>query len=412
MITEAQRNIVRTTVPVLKEHGEAITSEFYRQLFTDHPELLNIFNQANQRRGGQSASLAASILMYAAHIYHVDKLGGMVDYIAHKHGSLEVQPEHYPIVGDYLLRAIRTVLSAAATDEIIDAWAAAYGDLAAIFIQREQQLYEENSSQHGGWNGYKPFTVIKKFKESETVMSVYLSPEDGQPLPPFAEGQFLSLKLMIPGNTNQQIRQYNISCASNGAYYRISVGHEKTKTAENKVIEGVVSTYIHEELRVGSTIAVHMPLGAFALNQASTRPAVLLSGGTGITPVLSMLHRLDQLSDRDTYFFHGVRNRALHAFRKEARSIAQRNKKIRALFFYSEVSKEDVRGEHYDEHGFIDAEKLVRHLPSKDADFYYCGPLPFLRSIDAMLDHLGISPTRRFSEAFAPDPSLIVAKAV
>lgn len=410
MITEIQRDIVRTTVPVLKQHGEAITSEFYRQLFVGHPELLNIFNQANQRQGGQSASLAASILMYAAHIDHIDKLGDMVDYIAHKHGSLEVQPEHYPIVGDYLLRAIRTVLGEVATDEIIDAWSAAYEDLSEIFVTREQQLYEENGAQQGGWNGYKAFTVIKKVKESESVMSVYLSPEDRQPLPPFAEGQFLSIKLTVPGNPNEQIRQYSISCASNGRYYRISVGHERTEIGESRVVEGLVSTFIHEELRVGSTIAVHMPLGVFALNRASTRPAVLLSGGTGITPVLSMLHRLDQLSDRDVYFVHGVRNRALHAFRNEVRSIARRNKKVRVLFVYNEVGEEDIHGEHYDEQGFIDVIKLEKHLPSEEAEFYYCGPLPFLRSIEAMLDHFCIPSTRRFSEAFAPDPALIIAK--
>jgi nitric oxide dioxygenase len=83
---------------------------------------------------------------------------------------------------------------------------------------------------------------------------------------------------------------------------------------------------------------------------------------------------------------------------------------VRALIFYNEVSEDDIRGEHYDEHGFIDAEKLKKHLPTEDADFYYCGPLPFLRSVDATLDGFGISSARRFSEAFAPDPALIVAK--
>lgn len=411
MLTEAQRNIVRSTVPVLQQYGEPITSEFYRQLFLGHPELLNIFNQSNQRQGGQSASLAASILMYAAHIDQIDELVDMVDYIAHKHGSLEVQPEHYPIVGDYLLRAIRTVLKDAATDEVVEAWSAAYEDLSAIFIRREQQLYQQNSARKGGWDGYKDFTVIKKVKESDSMMSVYLSPEDRQPLPSFAEGQFLSVKLTVPGNPNQQIRQYSISCASNGRYYRISVGRERTNVGEGKVVDGLVSTYIHEELLVGSTISVHMPLGAFVLNQASARPAVLLSGGTGITPVLSMLHRLDQLSDRDVYFVHGTRNRALHAFRYEVRSIASRNQKVRALFFYDEVDAEDIRGEHYDEQGFINAAKLVKHLPHEEAEFYYCGPLPFLRSIETILDHFGVSVSRRFSEAFAPDPALIIAKA-
>ena len=240
MLTDAQRNIICATVPVLKEHGEAITSEFYRQLFIGHSELLNVFNEANQHKGGQSASLATSILMYAAHIDHIDKIGDMVDYIAHKHSSLEVQPEHYPIVGDYLLRAIRTVLGAAATDEIIDAWAVAYTDLADVFIRKEQRLYDNASKQPGGWSGYKSFVVKKKIKESDGVMSLYLVPEDGTPLPPYLEGQFLSLNLTVPGSPHQQIRQYSISCLSNPEYYRISVGRETTPGLKGEMIEGVV----------------------------------------------------------------------------------------------------------------------------------------------------------------------------
>lgn len=410
MITDAQRNIVRATVPVLKEYGETITSEFYRQLFIGHPELLNVFNQANQRKGGQSASLAASILMYAAHIDHIDKLGDMADYIANKHGSLEVQPEHYPIVGDYLLRAIRSVLGEAATDEVLDAWAAAYGDLADIFIKKEQTLYDDNSAQEGGWRGYKSFVVTKKVKESEALVSLYLAPEDGTSLPPFKEGQFLSIRLNVPGNPHEQIRQYSVSCASNANYYRISVGREKAAPGATEISDGIVSNFIHDHLAEGSSVLVHMPLGVFVLNTASHRPAVLLSGGTGITPMMSMLHQLDRLGDREVYFLHGTSNRVLHAFGEEVRSVVKRNHRVHARFFYNEIGSDDIRGEHYDEQGFIDAGAIEKHLPNKDADFYYCGPLPFLNAVDAILDRFGVPSTQRFSEAFVPDPALIMAK--
>jgi nitric oxide dioxygenase len=140
LLTDQQRIIIRATVPALKQHGEAITTYFYQSLFTEHPDLLNVFNKANQREGGQAANLAASILMYAANIDHLDKLGGMIERIAHKHGSMEVQPEHYPIVGHHLLLAIRHSLGEAATEEVIDAWGAAYGQLASIFVGRESEL--------------------------------------------------------------------------------------------------------------------------------------------------------------------------------------------------------------------------------------------------------------------------------
>ena len=119
---QQQKDIVKATIPALQQHGEAITGVFYKTLFEEHPALLNVFNPANQQNGGQARSLAASILAYASHIDKLDQLGGMVSRIGHKHASLEVQPEHYPIVGDHLLRAIRSVLGEAATPEILDAW--------------------------------------------------------------------------------------------------------------------------------------------------------------------------------------------------------------------------------------------------------------------------------------------------
>src|SRR5882762_4586483 len=123
MLTESQREIIRATVPALRLHGERITALFYRDLFAAHPALLNIFNPVNQRPGGQARNLAASILAYAANIDRLDRLGGMVEHIAHKHGSLEVRPEHYPIVGQYLLGAIAHVLGDGATDAVLGAWA-------------------------------------------------------------------------------------------------------------------------------------------------------------------------------------------------------------------------------------------------------------------------------------------------
>ena len=190
MLTENQRSTIRATVPALQSHGEAITAHFYKTLFEAHPGLLNIFNKANQQPGGQAASLATSILMYAANIDHLERLGGMVERIAHKHGSMEVRPEHYPIVGHHLLLSIRAVMGEAATDEVLDAWGAAYGALADIFVQREKKLYDDGAGQPGGWYGFKEFRVAKKVRESSTIMSFYLLPQDEAPLPAFIRDSF------------------------------------------------------------------------------------------------------------------------------------------------------------------------------------------------------------------------------
>ena len=111
MLNDQERAIVKATVPALRAHGETITLSFYSAMLTAHPELFNYFNPANQQaEGGQARSLAASVLTYAENIDRLGALGGMVERIAAKHVSLEVLPEHYPIVGQYLLGAIAEVL--------------------------------------------------------------------------------------------------------------------------------------------------------------------------------------------------------------------------------------------------------------------------------------------------------------
>ena len=135
MLSDQQRAIVKATVPALHAHGETITRHFYSAMLTAHPELHNYFNPTNQLgEGGQARALAASVLTYAQHIDGLETLGGMVERIATKHVSLEILPEHYPIVGKYLLLAIADVLEDAATPDILDAWAAAYGQLARTHL--------------------------------------------------------------------------------------------------------------------------------------------------------------------------------------------------------------------------------------------------------------------------------------
>ncbi len=117
---------VKATAPLLAEHGEIIAQHFYRQLFNQHPELLNIFNVTNQKTGRQQAALASAVWAYAAHIDNLDALTGAVKRIAWKHASLTILPEHYPVVGKHLLAAITHVLGDAATDDTLSAWQDAY----------------------------------------------------------------------------------------------------------------------------------------------------------------------------------------------------------------------------------------------------------------------------------------------
>lgn len=145
---DRQRKIVQSTVPVLQEHGETITRVFYRHLLEEHPELASMFNARDQSDGSQARRLAAAVLAYASNIDRLHMLESAITSIGRKHVSLNVRPEQYPIVGKHLLGAIKTVLGDAATPEILDAWAAAYAQLADIMIAREKDLYiERNESR-------------------------------------------------------------------------------------------------------------------------------------------------------------------------------------------------------------------------------------------------------------------------
>lgn len=402
------KEIIRATVPALQAHGEAITQTFYREMFSAHPELLNLFNPANQRNGGQARSLAASILSYAANIDRLDQLGGMVERIAHKHASLEIRPEHYPIVGKHLLQAIAIVLGDAATPEVLEAWSLAYQQLAQIMIGREQELYTEGANQPGGWRGYKPFLVQRKVEESDSISSFYLVPKDGEPLPPFRSGQYISLKFHVPGEQYEGIRQYSLSHVWDEAFYRISVKREMAPLHQSEAPDGLVSNHLHDEIHEGDTVLVHVPQGDFILDEDSNRPVVLLSAGSGITPALCMLQSLaEEEKERPVLFVHATSKRAHHAFGKEVRQIEEQNSNIKAVVFYGEVGRDDVRWVDYDEVGRITPDALRPYLPSGEADYYYCGPVGFISAVESLLNRLAPG-SRRYSEAFAPDPSFLL----
>jgi nitric oxide dioxygenase len=402
---ERQKDIVKATIPALQQHGEAITRAFYKTLFEEHPDLLNVFNPANQQNGGQARSLAASILAYAAHIDRLDQLGGMVSRIGHKHASLEVQPEHYPIVGDHLLRAIRSVLGEAATPEILDAWAAAYQQLASIMTGYEQILYADGRSQPGGWAGYQPLTVVRKVPESDTITSFHLASPAGQLLPPFIPGQYLAVRVHLPGAPFQQIRQYSLSALSDGRTYRISVKRELAPAHTAAADDGLISNHLHDHVHVGDTILAHVPQGDFVLRK-SDRHVVLLSGGVGVTPAICMLHHLAvHAPHRPVLFVHATTQGSHHAFCDEVRTLTGTHPHLRSLTFYEHPASTDRSGIDYDYAGRISSETLLPHLPQPPADFYYCGPVGFMNAVDRLLDSLNIPLDRRYSEAFAPDPS-------
>ena len=277
MLTAQDRAIVKSTVPLLESGGEALITHFYRMMLSEYPQVRSLFNQANQASGDQPRALANGVLMYARHIDQLDQLGDLVAKIINKHVALQILPEHYPIVGSCLLRAIEEVLgSDIATPQVLSAWGAAYNQLADILIGAEAAIYDEKAAAPGGWRGGRAFKLAAKIQESAEITSFYFRPVDQQPILDFAPGQYIGLKLMIDG---QEVRRnYSLSALAQVGRYRISVKRESG---------GVVSTFLHDRMNVGDTLELFPPAGDFTLTD-SEKPLVLISGGVGITPTLAM----------------------------------------------------------------------------------------------------------------------------
>lgn len=390
MLTDSQKQIIQATVPLLETGGEALTTHFYQMMLSEYPEVRPLFNQAHQQSGAQPRALAHSVLMYAKHIDKLENLGDLPAQIINKHVALQVQPGQYQIVGTCLLRAIREVLGAEiATDAVIDAWAAAYTQLADILIAAETKAYDDIAHAEGGWRGARAFKLVQKVAESAEISSFYLEPADGKAVITHQPGQYIGLRAIVDGT--EQRRNYSLSAPSNGRSYRISVKREPG---------GKVSNYLHD-LQVGDTLELFAPAGHFTL-QASERPLVLISGGVGITPTLPMLEAALQ-TDRPITFIHCARGSAVHAFRAQIDALAQAHSQLQPLYVYDEVAD----GEAVAAQGHLTEDLLGQWLPaSRDADVYFLGPKPFMRSVKASLHKLGVPEAQVRYEFFGPAEAL------
>ncbi|CAM5200811.1 nitric oxide dioxygenase OS=Ureibacillus acetophenoni OX=614649 GN=SAMN05877842_10247 PE=3 SV=1 [Ureibacillus acetophenoni] len=379
MLSQQTIDIIKSTVPVLEQHGVTITKTFYQNMFTEHPELLNIFNKANQQRGRQQTALANTVLAAAKHIDNLEPIVPVVMQIAHKHRALGILPEHYPIVGENLLKAIKQVLGDAATDDIIGAWANAYGVIADVFISVEEDLYKQ-AEANGGWRLFKPFKVAKKVEENAEVTSFYLVPEDGSKLPPFKPGQYITVRAKAAGEEYVQNRHYTLSQPSNVNEFRISVKREDECDPK-----GVISTYLHNSLNEGNTIEVSAPAGLFTLDE-SNNPVLFVSGGIGVTPLNTMLQSMT--SGRDVTFVHTARNENVIAFKEQIEN------KVNEL--------NGTYKTHYsDAEGFITKEVLAPYITA-NTEIYTCGPAPFMETVISIAKELNVPDEKIHFEFFGP----------
>lgn len=398
MLSPQIRALVKGTAPVLKTHGVALTKHFYPRMFKHNPELKHVFNQGHQAGGEQQQALAGAVAAYAEHIDDPSVLMPVVTRIVHKHVSLGIRPEHYQIVGKHLLASISEVLGEAATEELVAAWAAAYGQLADLLIAEEARLYAESAAKPGGWTGWRAFRVVGKQRESAEITSFYLAPADGGEVPAYRPGQYVSVRVFVPELGLMQPRQYSLSDAPGQDRLRISV---KREAAGADTPAGRVSNALHDRLEEGGVLDVAPPQGDFHLRDEGSAPVVLLSGGVGLTPMVSILNHLVGLNDeRQIRFVHGCRNNSVHAMRDHVNSIAAERANVRKAVFYEEVGHGDQPGRDYDYAGRVDLNAIRDEVIVPGADYYLCGPAGFMRAQREALTGLGVPADRIHAEAF------------
>ncbi len=385
MLSADTINIIKSTVPLLAENGIAITKEFYKRLFESNPNLQHIFNMANQKNGSQSSALSDVIFAYANNIDQTETLVPAVKRIANKHASLGIKPEHYPIVGENLLAAIQSVLQLPDDHVALTAWGEAYGVLAQIFIDTEEESYTNSENQQGGWRAFRSFKITNIVEETSEVKSFYFKPSDGEKIANYIGGQYIGVKFLGLNGEYDEIRQYSLSSWGDSEHYRITTKLEK---------DGVVSQYLHQS-SVGDEVHLSAPSGLFCLNKEAEKH-VFISGGVGITPLYSMLLEAmaSGINKSNIQFIQCCRNSEQQIFRHDLIDICTKTDVDLKTAFES--------GEGADWIGYLSEAVLDEWLRDKSAHLYFCGPKPFMSALKSILNSIGFPDNQLHYEVFGP----------
>ncbi|MCD2136496.1 globin domain-containing protein [Salinicoccus halitifaciens] len=370
-----KKEIIKATVPALEEHGTTITTVFYQNMFKKHPDLLNMFNQTNQKVGDQPKALAFTVLQAARHIDDLEAIVPAVIGIAHKHRALNVKPEHYPIVGENLLEGIKEVLGDAATPEIMDAWEEYYGEIAQIFIDVEAGMYKEAE-----WDGFVPFKVTGKDQLSDDIVR-YTVKSDEVDFDVRA-GQYITVKVDPSDYPYEALRHYSICSIHTEEGLQFAVKKEGTDDTA-----GVVSHHMHDDVQVGDTLELSAPAGDFLLDPADEK-LLFIAGGVGATPVMAMIEEAIE-AGKDPKFIYSVQNKGMHPFKDEMQEFGERI---------------DVKVKYSDDEGFLNHEDFEG---LQDRSVYICGSMHFMNAMIKVLHEVGFSEDNIHFEPFGPKMSLV-----
>lgn len=262
---------------------------------------------------------------------------------------------------------------------------------ARVFTKAESAIRERPLS----WKGKRRFRVVKRVYENlnGNVCSFYLEPHDGRAIPAFQPGQFLTFLAPVPGRREPEMRCYSLSDSpTKQGYYRVTVKRlEPPRDAAPGTPAGQVSTYFHDHLQEGAVVEALAPAGSFCLDQNSDRPLILIAGGVGITPLLSMLNWLIASgSRREIWLFYGVRNRGEHIMYETLKRLNAHTPNVRILVAYSQPTPSCRKNVDYHVKGHVTAELLMPLLRARDCEIYVCGPNAMMTSLRHQLETFGV----------------------
>ncbi|PYI89885.1 MAG: hypothetical protein DME26_00020 [Verrucomicrobia bacterium] len=254
------------------------------------------------------------------------------------------------------------------------------------------------------WNGFRKFRVARKVFECEDVFSFYLAPHDGKSLPPFKPGQYLTFQLNIPGRDKPIVRCYSISDSPNHSdYYRVTIKKSMPPPDQPGMPPGIASCFFYEGVKEGDILDVKAPAGNFCLDLTKPTPVVLISGGVGITPMLSMANAIaEAASKREVWFFFGARNRNEHIQKEHLERLAREHPNIHVNICYSRPGSNDKQGQDYQHSERVSVDLFKRVLPSSNYDFFICGPPGMMKTVTDELKAWGVPDQSVFFEAFGP----------
>ncbi|MEM5460200.1 molybdopterin-dependent oxidoreductase [Paraburkholderia phytofirmans] len=253
------------------------------------------------------------------------------------------------------------------------------------------------------WHGFREMRVSAMRFEGKNARWLRLESHRGQLLPNFVAGQYLKIRSAC-GNTDKFIeRAYSLVSAANvdgRTTYEICVGED----SRLKGRPGVMSSFVHQILKVGDIVEVAAPGGVFTIPIHTREPVVLLATGIGITPFISYIRSLQNAaSEHETILIYGNKNSSIHAFKHELEKHQKRLPSLRVVNCYTAPLDSDEEGTDYQYLGRISKDLISEELVNRGARFYMCGSAPMVKDVTALLRERGVRPFRIFSEQFVSE---------